>query len=65
MSFPKPRGTIEQIYDRITGRGEDGDGTTQTAAGRIVSRLAGVLATVDGMLADQGILRMPVIGEIR
>ena len=37
----------------------------QTATAGIASRLAGVLAAVDGLVANRGVLRMPALGEIR
>ena len=65
VTFPKEKGTVERIYDRLTGRGEGGEGAMQTATAGIASRLAGVLAAVDGLVADRGVLRMPALGEIR
>ncbi|HEX3954169.1 MAG TPA: signal peptide peptidase SppA [Stellaceae bacterium] len=60
--FPREKSTIEMLYDRIANRdSEDAASGTQTS----MAGLAKLVAAVDSLTRDLGILHMPSIGEVR
>jgi protease-4 len=58
--FPRRKGAIEELFDRLTGRGENTDpGVTLPPR---LAALADWLVSLDALLAAPGDLRMPPIG---
>jgi protease-4 len=62
--FPRPKGPIERIIDRIEGRG-DGEPEAPSSAQTIASRLAALVTAFQGALGGAGRLQMQAVGEIR
>ncbi len=56
--FPHRKGALEELYDRVFGRDEDGGG------GRLAA-LAALLARFDAVAAAPGTVEMPALGEVR
>ncbi|HLY46783.1 MAG TPA: signal peptide peptidase SppA [Stellaceae bacterium] len=63
--FPRPKSTIERLYDRFAGRDEEGDAASPSAARAFAEGLASLAASVEAIAHNPGLLRMPAIGEIR
>jgi protease-4 len=67
--FPKEKGTIERIYDRVFNADRDRDAASPAAAQGIqigmAAGIAKVLAGIQTLVRDPGVLRMPPLGEIR
>ncbi len=61
--FPHPKSTIERLYDRL--EGGDAEDAAPAALQGAASSLARMLAAIDSVVGDPGILRMAPLGEIR
>lgn len=62
--FPKKKSTIEVLYDRLAD-GSEGDDDSPSAVQGIAAGLARVIAAVEMLTGNPGVLRMPATGEIR
>ena len=63
--FPREKGTIERIYDRVFKPERDRDAASPTAPQGMMARIAQLLAGIETLAHDPGMLRMPPLGEIR
>ncbi len=67
--FPREKGTIERIYDRAFKPDRDRDTASPTAAQGIeigmAAGIAKLLAGIETLVRDPGVLRMAPLGEIR
>jgi len=63
--FPREKSTIERVYDRIFNSERDRDAASPTAAQGVMAGLVKLLADVETLAGDPGVLRMPSFGEIR
>ncbi len=63
--FPREKGTIEAIYDRLFNLDRDSDAASSVAAQSLAAGGARLLAGLATLVGDPGVLRMPPIGEIR
>ena len=62
--FPREKGTIEAIYDRLFNADRESDAAF-TAAQGLAGSMANLLADIETLVRDPGVLRMPPLGEIR
>jgi protease-4 len=63
--YPRPRGPIEFLFDRLTGRRDGDSGSGAGAVGPVVAAVGPLLARLDA-LADSPVLAlMPPLGPIR
>ena len=63
--FPREKGTIERIYDRVFNVDRDRDAASPAAAQGMAAGIANVFAGIQALVRDPGVLRMPPLGEIR
>ena len=63
--FPRDRGTLERIYDRLTNPDRDNDAGRPSALQRTLATLDAVITRVDALAGEAAMLRMPEIGELR
>src|SRR5438309_1507500 len=63
--FPHEKGTIERVYDRFFKAERDRDAASPTAPQGMMARIAQLLAGIETLTHDPGMLRMPPLGEIR
>ncbi|MGC2415389.1 MAG: signal peptide peptidase SppA [Stellaceae bacterium] len=63
--FPREKGTIEAIYDRLFNLDRDSDAASPAASEGMMVGSARLLAGIATLFGDPGLLRMPAIGEIR
>jgi protease-4 len=63
--FPREKGTVEAIYDRLFNDDRDGDTASAAAVRGTVADMARLLAGIATMVGDPGMLHMPPLGEIR
>jgi protease-4 len=63
--FPRTKGTLELLYDRLSENDSESDVESASAAEGTAARLGRLFSTLDALLADRGVLHMPLIGEIR
>ena len=63
--FPREKGRIERVYDRLFNAERDRDAVSPTAAQSMASGVAKLLAGIEALAGDPGVLRMPPLGEIR
>jgi len=67
--FPREKGTIERIYDRVFNAERERDAASPAAAEGVeigmAAGIAKVLAGIETLVRDPGVLRMPPLGEIR
>jgi protease IV len=63
--FPREKGTIETIYDRLFNTDHDNDAASPTAAQGRASSIASLLTGIEALAREPGVLRMPPLGEIR
>jgi protease-4 len=63
--FPREKGTIEAIYDRLVNADRDRDAASPTAAQGLAGSIASLLAGIETLVRDPGALRMAPLGEIR
>ena len=61
--FPRPKGAVERIIDRISGR--DDEPNAPSTVQLIAARLAALSAALETALGGTGVLQMPAAGEIR
>jgi protease-4 len=61
--FPRPKGAVERIIDRISGR--DDEPNAPSTVQLIAARLAALSAALETALGGTGVLQMPTAGEIR
>jgi len=62
--FPRDRGSIETIYQRLFESDHDTDAPPSSLA-RMISKLDDVLTGIGALAGDSATLRMPPMGEIR
>jgi protease IV len=64
--FPRPKSTLDRLFDRLEGRDSDDDGDDGLLGptGRAAAALARIVGTAQ-TVADPGILQMPPLGDIR
>jgi protease-4 len=65
--FPREKGTLERVYDRLANRDSDNDNET-SRAGTLQHALSGldaILARIEALAGNPAVLRMPEIGEVR
>jgi protease-4 len=63
--FPRPKSTIDRLYDRIADPEGNDDTNSPSATEALASGLAALVAQADALIRDPGLLRMPAIGDIR
>jgi protease-4 len=67
--FPREKGTIERIYDRVFNAGRDRDAASPAGAQGIeigmAAGIAKLLAGIETLVREPGMLRMPPLGEIK
>jgi len=63
--FPRAKGTIERIYDRLFNAERDRDVVSPTTAQGMAAGISKFLAGIETLVGDPGVLRMPPLGEIR
>jgi len=61
--FPREKGTVERIYNRLFK--PDRDAASPAAAQGVAAGFAKLLAGIEMLVSDPGVLRMPPLGEIR
>jgi protease IV len=60
--FPREKGTLERIYDRLAGHDDD---ATPTASQALLEQTARLLSDAAALAGERGVLVMPPLGEIR
>jgi protease-4 len=63
--FPREKGTIEAIYDRLFNAERDSDATSLAADQGTMAGIARLLSGIATLVGDPSALRMPPLGEIR
>jgi protease IV len=63
--FPREKGTIAAIYDRLSNVDRDSDAASPAAVQGTMAGMARLLSGVATLVRDPGVLRMPPLGEIR
>jgi protease-4 len=63
--FPRDRGTLERVYDRLANPDRDNDAGRPSTLQRALATLDAVITRVDALAAEAVVLRMPEIGELR
>jgi protease-4 len=63
--FPRDRGTLERVYDRLVNPDRDNDAGRPSALQRTLATLDAVITRVDALAGEAAMLRMPEIGELR
>jgi protease-4 len=65
--YPREKSTAELIFDRLFDHDRDADGAPASAGAieRAWNALSAVAVSLDGLLGDPGVLRMPPWGDIR
>jgi len=63
--FPRDRGTLERIYDRLTNPDRDNDAGRPSALERTLVALDAAITRMDSLASEAAVLRMPEIGELR
>ena len=64
--FPRQKPLIERLYDRLSGRDQNGDDTDGIGSGaRAISSLATLIDNAQAVLGNSGVLHMPLTGDIR
>ena len=61
--FPREKGTVERVYNRLFK--PDRDAASPAAAQGVAAGFAKLLAGIEMLVSDPGVLRMPPLGEIR
>lgn len=60
--FPRPRSALERVLERLSG---DGEPEAPSSVEILAARVAAMSAALDAALGGTGMLRMPMVGEIR
>jgi len=63
--FPREKGTIAAIYDRLSNVDRDSDAAAPAAVQRMTAGMARLLSGIATLVGDPGVLHMPPLGEIR
>jgi protease-4 len=63
--FPREKGTIDLLYDRLFNPDRDSDVAATTAAQGMLAGIAKMMSGAATVLGDPGVLRMPPLGELR
>jgi protease IV len=63
--FPREKGTLERIYERLGNRDTDNDPGRPSMLEHAVTAFDALAAQIGGLAGDAAILRMPEVGEIR
>jgi protease IV len=63
--FPREKGTLERIYDRLTKGDTEDEGGRSSALERALFGLDAFAARIDALIGERGVLRMPDLGEVR
>jgi protease IV len=63
--FPRTKGTLEWIYDRLANRDSDNEADQRSTFERALTGLDTLAARLDALIGEHGVLRMPDLGEVR
>jgi protease-4 len=63
--FPRKKGALDLVYDRLFETGRDSDDISPARAQSMAAGLAQGLSGLASLIGDPGVLRMPPIGEVR
>jgi protease-4 len=63
--FPRTKGTLERIYDRLANRDSDNEADQRSTFERALTGLDTLAARLDALIGEHGVLRMPDLGEVR
>jgi len=63
--YPRQKSTIERLYERLRNPDADAEDLPSTATQRALSGLLRMASSIEALIGETGILRMPQVGEIR